>query len=674
MASTTHHKTTRLELPDGSVQEVFAPEDTSYRMQNWVRTKHGSFEVVRGPCPYIPSYPAVGFPSGYSTNMRGIFHTRLANGRDVLLLHTGATLLVHQGWNNGNVATVFKTLKGSLPNQAWSQAPTQFDTDGKRVFIAMGMDQPVYCYDGRRFDLLGYRLRPPAPMLIRIIEEVGNIGSGDSQYLRHGGVRPGAWEYYQRFRDIWGDFSAESPAGVMTYDGKESGANTDSPSLVQFTSVIACSLGPDKTGGRHIYRSGDKMNQGPAEPGELYGSVGVGGDTELLPDNISTIYIDAIGDPEIGTTMARYRPVPACVLLRVAMGRLWLGNEQGDPGILYYSLPGMMGTFGLYDSLYPDPSGGALTGLARVGAGLLAMTESSVYLVYPASAGLVADAFQSKPVPGGMGCAAPSSIATMPNGLTVWLGVGGFYAYDGEKVVRVSDEIRETIERLSRGRLIAATASVEPCTGEYRCAVSTGKVSNRNDLILTWDGKNWQERTDIEAGAICVTADHRRYMLVAGREASGTDDGIWVMDHESDYVLATASQGLFWSRFHWDPLPGRVRDYKALILLFLEGSMGSVTVEFYRDGDRSVIVDSHSHTLELAPLKDSPPKWGLTKLTTDAGKWRNRKPMYVKVDDVPIPNAKSAAFKLTASGDVQFVGYAWVYKEVDPGAGVRVNV
>ena len=656
---------TELEIASGEIQETLAPAGAAYRIRNFETGPNGTLRSVRGPCPYIPDYGA-GYPSDYG-RMHGLYHCRLGDGeREVLLLHSGSKLLHFNGWNAGNLGTVWEDLLTGLPNEDWAKFPTQFESDGRRVFIAMGMDQPIYAYDGFQIDILGYPQRPSGPTATastRTGTTTNRLGTVDPSMGTVGGVLPGAWDYYLTLEDLWQDRSAPSTSSTLYAAGGDSTAVLGDNRI---QAIVSVPRGRGKTRVRHVFRTPDRLNAGDITPREIYGSLGGGGDSAILPDNSSDVFVDNLPDGWLGESMEQLRTMPTCALLRVAMGRLWLGRALDDPGVLWRSKIGRMGTVGQFDFLYPDAAGAPLMGLGRVSDGLLAGTEAAVYLVTPTRAG-GADDFQTYPVPGGRGISAPSSIATMPNGLTVWLGPGpAFYAFDGKEVHRVSDTIRQTLERSNGARLLQASASVNPRTGEYLCSLNDGGSTN-DRLILVWDGRDWKERTDVTVRAMCTTRDHRGVVLVAGTNGP-TTSGLWVLDHEGFGYTPVARDAIFESRFFLTGAPGERATYSYLILALRDGSQGTLSIQAYQDGSRAKVVSSTTTTVNLPYRPDPAPKWGTTTLGQAGAVWHNRRVHYKRVA-LHVPSAESVAFKLTAAGDIELVAYAWVRGVSAPAVG-----
>ena len=189
------------------------------------------------------------------------------------------------------------------------------------------------------------------------------------------------------------------------------------------------------------------------------------------------------------------------------MGRLWIANTRSDPGILVPSFPGRWGTLQEGMEIFPDASGAEITGLWSTEGGLFVFTEQSIYLVQPGYSG--DQPFRSSTFHPSVGCAAPSSIAEMSNGMLVWLGIDGFYGFDGKQVAKISTQIKDVTSRISRARAKQATAAFDSESGEYRCWVAIDD-SVFNNMCFVFDGNGWRQRTDATLAGVCTTRDHKK--------------------------------------------------------------------------------------------------------------------------------------------------------------------
>jgi len=412
--------------------------------------------------------------------------------------------------------------------------------------------------------------------------------------------------------------------------------------------------GPERTIGRILYRTKDLKNSGTTELYRLTQDATSSGIAfATLPDNISTTYPDNIPDAWLLSEAVDVVPVPQFKLCRVAFGRLWIANTSQAPGLVRPSLKGRWGSFGVNQEIYPDPNGDEISGLWRTSAGLLAFTNKSTYLIYPSDGG---QGFQSVTISGEHGCTAPSSLATLKDGSVIWLGEDGFYMFSGQEsyargVQLISTDIELFVRRVSRSRRKQATAIVDPDTGEYRCWVSLDG-SPTNNFCFIYDGTGWRTRTDVNAVAACVTRDHRGYVLAAGNV--GDTQGVWLLDHEQPKfqpLELTSRESVIETAWLSTAESQEKRTAQVLYLWFRESENSSVTIQSFRDW-RNTVVETTS--AKRYSGDDVPPFWGTTALGTTST-WKKRRPYWTRAA-VYVPSAEVFKFKLSGSGDWEFVG------------------
>ncbi len=453
------------------------------------------------------------------------------------------------------------------------------------------------------------------------------------------------------------------------------------------------SPGPDATIGRILYRTRDVLNSGSNELLEVPPNAS-GGATAYatLPDNISTFYPDNVSDARLRNPAPDLSPVPKFTLCRIALGRLWIGGVEDAPGMIRPSLPGRWGTFPAGTEMFPDPSGGMITGLWSSPNGLLAFTSNSIYLV--SSVGI---SFSTRALSTTIGCVAPSSLAEMPGGVLVWLAADGFYQMTSSEAdpVPISVAIGNRLKNLNFARLQQATAAFDPMSGEYRCWVPIDGTS-RNSVCFVYDGEGWRERTDMyDVTDVCVTRNHQSYMLTCG-QASGTvqylegnsneikrtkwygignspkANGVWVLDHENHtwipdttYIVPSIETSWLGS--------GSSQQKKTVIRVYLwlretqkpENKVteltlkgGQVTqtpdlslkVSVFTDWRMSRVVSDEVLTtpISYAPLypeEDPPPAWEQEVWSTTTETWKRRRPFWAKVE-VSVPSCEVFKLKL----------------------------
>ena len=457
--------------------------------------------------------------------------------------------------------------------------------------------------------------------------------------------------------------------------------------------------GPVGTIGRILYRTRDTFNSGTNELFEVPPNAS-GGITAYatLPDNISTFYADNVSDSRLRKPAPALVPVPKFKLCRLALGRLWVAGIEGAPGMIRPSLPGRWGTFPANQEIFPDPRAGEITGLWSSPNGLLAFTKTSIYLVASKGGG-----FETRSLSSTIGCVAPSSIAEMPGGILVWLGVDGFYQMDASNPVPqpISVSIGDRMKNLYLARAEGATAAFDPKSGEYRCWVSIDGTSY-NSVCFAYDGEGWRERTDVyEVTDVCVTQNHQSYMIVCGR-ASGTaqyrdvkggetqkktffaKDGVWVLDHENhtwipekvvpsietSWIGAGSSQqrksvirAYLWLRETQKP---------SVALLESAKTPGVVTpalslqVSGYTDWRKKrtisgTVVATPASYASMYPEEDPPPAWEQESWATTTETWKRRRPFWVKVE-ISVPSCEVFKLQMEPTEDpyrFEFIGLSF---------------
>ena len=159
-------------IPRTESQKILTSDEMGSKIQNMVVTEEGTLRGVCGPAPYVPNYDG-GYPS-YGTP-HGIHHAIIAKtGRDLLLLHNGDQLWVHQGWNIDVTSPndTWEVLLGPssaspmrvdpLPNPTVPTFPTQFESTPMGVVIVPQGGRSFF-YDGTTILPLGYDHAPAAP-------------------------------------------------------------------------------------------------------------------------------------------------------------------------------------------------------------------------------------------------------------------------------------------------------------------------------------------------------------------------------------------------------------------------------------------------------------------------------------------------------------------------------
>ena len=428
--------------------------------------------------------------------------------------------------------------------------------------------------------------------------------------------------------------------------------------------------GPDHCVGRILYRTKDLRNSGDAKFYELsLNSSPVVTAFATMPDNQSTLFPDNTSDAQLFLEPQEADPVPRFKLCRIAFGRLWIANIDGAPGMLRASIPNKWGTFPPEQVMFPDPEANNITGLWRTARGLLVFSETSTFIVEPASDPSSDGAFRISPLASTVGCVAPNSIQTLPNGTVMWLGVDGFYGYnpanDGT-IEPMSNALHKAFKRHTKSRLLQACSAFDPRMKEYRCWVSIdGSMSNNFCYVYSVmspdpNYQGWRTRTDMEADVACTTKDHRSYVLVGGR-VTGDEayrSGVYVLDHAED-IADTELRSLIDARESvvetaWLTADKSLRRKTAYVLyLWLRETEDSeISVEVMRDWRNTVI--------ETVPVKryseaDPPDFWGNAVLGASNTTFSDRRPYWARAQ-VYVPSSETFKFRIRGTGQWEFVG------------------
>lgn len=502
----------------------------------------------------------------------------------------------------------------------------------------------------------------------------GNVNSNKIDGTRANGsvggwLESGEWRATTQWIDCWGNLSPMSgrsnevtvsyqPATFWKYwdvsgsDGASFVALADDVrKQIAWTSIDP---GPERTIGRILYRTKDTLHSGTTDLFRLTSeATGSAIAFATLPDNICTTYPDNIPDAWLLRKAIDIVPVPQFKLCRVAFGRLWIGNTAEAPGLIRPSLPGRWGTFPANQEIFPDPSGDEITGLWRASVGLLAFTSTSTYLILPSESG---EGFSSVTLSAEVGCTAPGSLATLKDGTVIWMGYDGFYAFSGKEdysrgIELISMDIDLFTRRVTHSRRKQATAAVDFATNEYRCWTSLDG-SKKNNICFIFDGNGWRSRSDLQASAVCVTRDHRNYMLAAGLHAE--NGGVWLVDHEQgryQNATITGRQAVLETAWLSPAISQEKRTAYTLFLWLRETSDATINIDVMRDWRNTVV---ETTTAKRYSGDDVPSFWGETVLGAGTT-WQKKRPYWTRAA-IYIPSAEVFKFRLRGTGSWEFVG------------------
>lgn len=511
----------------------------------------------------------------------------------------------------------------------------------------------------------------------------GGLGAGVKKNTYGGVLREGSWKCAVQFVDRWGNLSALSPPSGDANLSKMENADGDSEykyggdlPIENFKFQFLWSgidTGPSHCVGRTLYRTKDLINSGDGKYYEIPSNFG-GGFLEFstIPDNVTSSFPDDVPDSALLIEAEKYIPVPEFKLCKLAFSRLWIANFKNQPGAVRYSVVGKWGTFKEGDLIFPDPTGDEVTGLWPTDQGLLVFTSSSTFLFVSNSDG---DGFRASTLSTTIGCVAPSSLQTMRNGQTVWLGEKGFYAYSGTTLDPISIVVQPTVDRINIARRKQAVSAVDKKMDEYRCWVPVDG-STTNNLCLIYDGEGWRQRNDVKATSVCVTKDHRNYMLATGEvsKSGGTDHSLWLLDKEAlSYTRASARESVVQTAWLKSIQSMRRSTLLTVYIWMRATEKGDLTVEAFRDWRESPIIETTAgatHPPKLYAQEDPPSFWDEAITGSTGATWVRRRPFWVKVD-FHMPSCEVFKLKFKYSGDWEFVGMLFEDRDVH-GGGVQV--
>ena len=670
-------------------------------------TAEGTIRSVWGPCPLVPNY-GEGYPN-FPGRLHGIHHAVRWDGKEILLIQWGDGIHAFRGWAaaGGDPDLVWHPLLGpaslspvittAFEVDSRPRFPPQFEsTPGGVVIVPKGESSRPFFYDGTTVAPLGFDQVPGAPIgwgpdsdnspndsgyhhdgaNMHHDYRYGRLGTVTTEGLvvgsaqeSQGTLMRGSYRAVLQWIDLWGNLSAQSPRSNSVVFEEEktidivSSPTTATQDLPKQVVWAGLDDGPDGTIGKILGRTKDERHSGTLDLFEMPSGAQEGGlGFATIPDNASTTFPDNVPDAWLVKPMQDVVPVRPFKLYKLAFGRGFAANYDDDPGLLRWTKAGQWGTFLRNDFLYPDPRGAAITGMQPVPGGLLVFTESSTFLVEASDDG---QSFRSQTIHTTVGCSAPSSIATMPTGETVWLGREGFYVHAEGTIGLISSDIDREVRTFNKVRLLQAVAAIDSRTKRYRCWVAV-EGSIYNNRCWEYDGQGWSRREDIQAADVTVTDDHRHYMLAVGRATDNnptTSEGVWVVDHQVFSWIPKTRTSLIetaWLR----AMRAEKRGSPLTLYFWLrESESGTLNVDVYRDWRTSPI--TQTLTVQLYPTDDAPPFWDTTTYgqTTADGTditWKRRRPYWIRGKaDIFVAGAETFKLRLSHTGHWDFVGLSF---------------
>lgn len=691
---------------------LLLPDQIGAEVSNMYPTEEGTLRSVWGPSPYIPNY-GNGFPSvTLGVRIWGAGHMVRWDGKELLVAQWGNAIRVFQGWNAaaatpGNIWEPLvgpsgtpggpPDIEGDFETDSKPRFPPQFvPTPGGMVIIPRGNSSTPYFYDGLVVGPLGYEHGPGAPVgwgprtdtdpndagyhhdganvnndfkycRLGTVTTEGMVSGSSSTSQVRGTLLRGSYRCALQWIDRWANLSPLSGRSNAVSFSEEDAIDTAASRTVEDLpkQVAWCSLqdGPDGTVGKILLRTKDELHSGTLALFEVPANAGEGSLAfATIPDNVTDFYPDNCPDSWLVRQAIDPIGVRPFKLYTVAFGRGFAANYEDDPGLIRWTMPGRWGTFPRNNSMYPDPKGAPITGMHAVAGGMLIFTESTTFLVRVNDSG---EGFRFETLHSSIGCVAPSSIQTMFNGTTLWLGREGFYQYSGGEVSLASQDIDVHVRAFNRARMLEAVAAVDSRTRTYRCWVATSG-SLRNDQCWEFNGAGWRRRSDMtDVSGVFVTNDHRRYMLATGRatvSGGSAREALWLLDHENQAWTPTSRSAILETSWFRAFRSERRSSPMVIHFWFRETENTTLSFDVYRDWREKT---TQTVTVQLHPTDDIPPFWGTTALgatDSDGDKvtWKKRRPYWIRgTADISVRGAEVFKLRIAHTGDWDFVGISF---------------
>jgi hypothetical protein len=714
------------ETPEGTLRSVEGPAP-------WLPAR----SVDQGS-PASPEVPA------YFGPVRGIFHARIREGaRDVLLLMDKDSVRVwggwQQKWDDGGITGTDGVLLGpsakapvrpaSLEAMETVEAPPQWVSVPNGVIIIPPRGR-AYFFDGNRVGPLGYDVRPPSPIgkgpsysvlsvhygynhtaqdsdLPRPELGIGRKGTiepfpGTSGFINTsagavnvespgtaGRLLPGSFSAAVQWLDAWGNLSplstTSAPITLPSEDsgvidgatGLRTGAYFDSDHLGRYFAWTGIVPGPDYTVGRIVYTSRDQKQSGTIDLFEHPSSV-VGGlyGYATLQDNVTTFLPDNVPEAWLSATPINPMPVPEFRTAALAFGRLFIIDVHGK---VRWSQQGLWGTFLPLDFIDPDPTNSPVA-LHAVGSGVLVMTRASTFLITETSTG-----FEHALLSQSWGCVAPDSVATMSNGSTVWFGGRSFYSYDGAAVQDVGASIEYRLRKANRTRWVNATATVDPRTGQYLCAITEDSGQFPTAVFALSTAERWSYFRVGTVRQFAAIEDPRQSVVFAGKAkgafrrgslttSESSYEGVWLWGHRTfgfDPAVRRSVVETPWLGVDG----GHVRKNALEVYIWLrETDVGNFNIEVFRDYRKTAV---ESGTVEAKTVDEGedtgvPAIWGTTILEKSGSSWVRRRPFWRRISISVFANEVIKIRLSRAGTTLPWEMIAISYRQGIAGASTRV--
>lgn len=655
---------------------LYRPSSLAQSINNMLNTDDPGNTLRSGGqhAPYeLPSI----FLSSYINGICAV--ESLGGANQVLALHSGGSLFVHEGWKR--LYTIVETGLTYTPSAAFPDAMVAVNG---RITWSNGVDQPrvidgTETY-GRLTLPLGFDRAPGAPTVLcpnagaedtegvanyNGYSHVGDIGTVQAFDGEDGALLAGRWKYCVVWEDMFGNLSPASAetsawitnasAGYLPSTSADYVRLNHMDSLTRQFCVRGVTPGEAHVVAIHIYRTLDQLHN--TDRNFYLVSRLSGNERFTVPDKESDGVL--AGAP----VLQRSAPVRPYRIACSYQGRLVVGNFAASPATVRWSEPGFPGTFLEDNYAIPSEGGAQITGLTAWGDALIVFTDRSIYRLE------VEGQVAVRPLFHGVGCVAPCSIQALPDGRLIWQGPNGFYAMAlGGAPVRISQPISRLVARLPSGFSGRTVSAIDPLTGMYLASVCTNSVIQ--DQLLAYDPRT-EGWTQFDLGAwhataMCSQPGPAGHVLM-GAQLDGSGVQVRVWNRASTINGGTYSFTYVSNVIRIDPsgsVPFRLR---SIVIEFAETAIkdgGSAVLSVYPDDAPESTPVTYNVDMCRDEAEDT---WPFGGLTVGTGTPFRQPLLRSRKVDVDINTVTGFRFKLVSNANIrlELIGFRFIIDSQD---------
>lgn len=430
-------------------------------------------------------------------------------------------------------------------------------------------------------------------------------------------------------------------------------------------------IGPPGTVARRIYRTQNQSFDSPTYGDTDYYFI------DQLNNNVEDLWFDPYRSSAVGAlapALTESVPLPATTARSAATfgDCLWLDGGAAEPFTLFYSKPGRAHQFASTDYIRLSAPGGGIVRLFAHYNVLIVLRENGVDVVQGSpDAGFTVTTVTSQ-----VACRAPNTIDQVPGLGVVFLAQDGVYTLTGGftggsevQLLRLSEPIKRTLQRLTPDCAARAVGRYSPKDRAYHCYFPADGNDRPNlGIVYHTEKEGWSTRVGFPVGSLdrmfngALIFGHN-----TGTEAgAGAEAGLFVLSSrramggtvtEQVYTESpppTSKLQSAWLDLGDAQLQKRVQ-YVTLWLL----TSGSVTVQTtaYKDFERTG-GDNRGYQAQ-PPDAAAQPVYNTAVIGSD--EWDESRLVPLRI---PVAQQSAAWFKwgLESTDDLTVIGYEVEYK------------